>query len=131
RKHFLFYANTDSRDTTGVYAGTLSPPAYSLLFRSETNAVYSNLAGTESRRNGYLLFVSDRTLMGQKFDAEHLSLESDPMPLWEDIGALRSLSLAPISVSNNAVLVYQTLGPPTRQLVWMDREGKQIAAVKD
>lgn len=130
-KHFLFYAMTDSRETTGVYAGTLAPAGYQILFPSETNAVYSTLADTESRKNGYLLFIHDRTLMGQAFDAAHLSLGGDPIALRDDIGALNSLSLAPISVSNNAVLVYQTVGRPTRQMVWMDREGKQIAAVKD
>ena len=130
-KHFLFYAVSDSPGNSGVYVGTLSPASYRLLFPSETNAIYSTLADTQSRKHGYLLFIRDRTLMGQSFDAADLSLGGDPIELRDDIGALNSLSLAPISVSNNAVLVYQTVGRPTRQMVWMDREGKQIAAVKE
>jgi Tol biopolymer transport system component len=130
-KHFLFYAVTESHENTGVYVGTLAPPSYHLLFPSETNAVYSTLADSQSRKKGYLLFIRDRTLMGQSFDAANLATAGDPIELRDDIGALNSLSLAPISVSNNAVLVYQTVGRPTRQLVWMDREGKQLAAVKE
>jgi Tol biopolymer transport system component len=130
-QHFLFYAVTDLPETTGVYLGSFDPSSYRFLFPSETNTVYSAMAGASSRKNGYLLFIHDRTLMGQVFDAANLSLVGDPITLRDDIGALNSLSLAPVSVSNNAVLVYQTVGRPTRQLVWMDREGKQIAVVKD
>jgi len=129
--HFLFFALTDSRETTGVYAGSLSPAESRFLFPSETNAVYSTLADSQSRKKGYLLFIQDRTLMGQQFDASSLELVTSPKALRDDIGALNSLSLAPISVSNNAVLVYQIVGHATRQMVWLDREGKQIAAVMD
>jgi Tol biopolymer transport system component len=37
--------------------------------------------------------------------------------------------LTPVSVSSTAVLVYQTMGRPARQLVWMDRAGKQTGVV--
>ncbi len=130
-EHFLFYASTDSKESTGVYVGTIAPPAFHMLFPSETNAIYSTLADTPSRKKGWLLFIQDRTLMGQPFDTSNLSLGGDPRALRDDIGALTSLSLAPISVSNNALLVYQTVGRPTRQMVWTDREGKQLAAVRD
>jgi len=36
------------------------------------------------------------------------------------------MALAPISISTTRVLVYQGVGQPTRQMVWMDRGGKQI-----
>jgi Tol biopolymer transport system component len=124
--HFIFYVQTDAVETTGVYGGTVDPPEYHMLFASETNAVYSALPDSTGRKNGYLLFIQGRKLMGQGFNAPRMGLAGEPMTLADDIGAVRSLSLAPISVANNATLVYQTVGKPTRRLVWFDRNGNEI-----
>src|SRR4051794_29317457 len=130
-KHFLFFVQTDVPDTTGVYAGTLEPSEYHLLFASETNAVYSALPDSGGQKNGYLLYIMGRKLMGQGFNAPRLGLAGEPMTLADDIGAVRSLSLAPISVANNATLVYQSTGKPTRRLVWFDRNGNELAEVAE
>jgi Tol biopolymer transport system component len=127
-KHFLFFVQTDSAKDTGVYAGTLGKTDYQLLFPSDTNAVFSS---REGGKKGFLLFMHDRTVMGQPFDSSQLKLLGDPMPVVEDVGVRGSISLAPISVSAGGILVYQIVGSPTRQVVWVDRTGKPLAAVKD
>ncbi len=129
-QHFLFFAQTDAAETTGVYGANMEPPEYHLLFASETNAVYSALPDA-AQKNGYLLFISGRKLMGQGFNAPKMGLAGEPMTLADDIGAVRSLSLAPISVANNATLVYQSTGKPTRQMVWVDRSGNEVADARD
>ncbi len=131
-RHFVFFAMTNSPETTGVYAdSTTKPAAYKLLFPSETNAVYSAMAGSQSRQDGYLLFVRERVPMAQEFHAASLSPEGGPIAIGDPIGSLRSLSLSPVSVSNNAILVYQTVGDATRQLAWVNRSGRQIAVVRE
>ena len=125
-KHFVFYQQTDLAETSGVYAGSLDQPEYRRLFTSQTNAVYSAVS-PDSPKSGYLLYINERTLMAQQFNAGRLEIAEDPITLANEIGAVRSLALAPISVSNSGVLVYQGVGQPTRQMVWMDRAGKQIA----
>ena len=127
-KHFVFYQQTDLAETSGVYVGSLDRPEYHRLFASQTNAVYS-AASPDSPKTGYLLYINERNLMAQQFNAGNAwrSCE-EPVTLANDIGAVNSLALAPISVSATGVLVYQGVGQPTRQLVWMDRAGKQIAA---
>ncbi len=130
-KHFVFFVQTDLSDTTGVYAGTLDPPEHHRLFSSETNAVYSGGAAGNSSKNGYLLFIRDRHLMEQAFDISNLAMERNPFTLADDIGAVRSMALAPISVSGNGILVYQSVGKPTKQLVWLDRSGKQVGQVAE
>ena len=125
-KHFVFYQQTDSAETSGVYVGSLDSPSYHLLFPSQTNAVYS-ASDPNSPRTGYLLYINDRNLTALKFNSGSLETDGDPMTLATDIGAVRSLALAPISVSATGVLVYQGVGQPTRQIVWMDRGGKQLA----
>jgi hypothetical protein len=114
-----------------VYGGALDPPEYRLLFPSETNAVYSALPESSGRKNGYLLYISGRKLMGQGFNAPRMGLAGEPMTLADDIGGVRSLSLAPISVANNATLVYQSTGKATRRLVWFDRAGNELAESPD
>jgi len=131
-QRFIFFVSTDSAETTGVYGGSIaSPGSYWRLFASETNAVFSGMGDSGSRQNGYLLFVRGRTPMAQAFHASSLALDGQPISIGDNIGSLRSLLLAPISVSNNATLVYQTVGDATRQMVWMNRSGKQTAAVRE
>jgi eukaryotic-like serine/threonine-protein kinase len=130
-KHFLFYIQTENLETSGVYTGALDSTDYRLLFPSETNALYSALPDSDSQRNGYLLFINNRRLMGQAFHASKLTVSGEPVTLADDIGAVSSLNLAPISVANNGTLVYQSTGMPTRQLMWLDRSGTQLAAVRE
>ena len=130
-KHFVFFVLSDSPAATGVYTGSLDSPNYSLLFQSETNAVYSPPSASGSGDHGYLLYIRDRKLMGVGFNAAKLKIVGQVIPVGDDVGAVESLSLAPISVSQNAVLVYQSVSPATRQLAWVDRTGKTLANVAD
>jgi Tol biopolymer transport system component len=128
-KHFVFFVLSGSQTATGVYTGSLDSPGYTMLFQSETNAVYS--APAAAGKSGYLLYIRGRSLMGVGFNAGGLKLSGMPRVLQEDVGAVRSLSLAPISISANAILAYQSVGLATRQLSWVDRSGKPLAAVAE
>ena len=97
------------------------------IIGSQTNAVYSE--GDGDAKNGYLIFLRDRALYAQRFNTARLALEGNSSDLAQNVNGVMSMSLTPVSVSNNSVLVYQSLGDPTRQLLWMDRSGKQLAAV--
>jgi Tol biopolymer transport system component len=130
-KHFMFFVQTEATETTGVYTGALDSSEYRLLFPSETNALYSGLPDGQSQKNGYLLYIGNRKLMGQAFNAAHLSIVGEPVTLADDIGAVSSMNLAPITVANNGTLAYQSTGKATRQLVWMDRSGTQLVTVKE
>lgn len=129
--HFLFFVATESMETTGVYGGTMGSPDYRLIFSSETNAPYGARSEAEAARSGYLLYISNRRLMGQGFDPRKMATAGAASVLVEDIGAVNSLSLAPVSVSRNGTLVYQNAGKPLRQLVWTDRAGTPSAEVRD
>ena len=129
-KHFVFFVLTDVDETTGVYTGELGSPEYKQVFRSATNAVYSGVGGPDSQK-GYLLSIRDRSLIGQAFNWSKLAVEGEAITLAEDVGAVRSLSLAPISVSDNGILVYQSLGQASRQLVWMDRTGRAVGTASE
>jgi Tol biopolymer transport system component len=126
-KHFVFYQQTDLTETSGVYLGSTDPPEYHRLFTSQTNAVYS-AAAPDAPKTGYLLYIYERDLKVQPFNVSRLDITGEAFTLGNEIGAVRSMALAPISVSTTGVLVYQGVGQPTRQMLWIDRAGKQIAS---
>ncbi len=73
---------------------------------------------------GYLLFVRDKTLVAQPFDAKALKTTGEPVPLAEKI-ATDNVGLARFSVSSTGVLAYRT-GESGGRLLWRDRSGKDL-----
>ncbi len=130
-RQFLFFALTEDPRTTGVYAGSVGSPGYRFIFPSETNAVYSPAGRGLPESRGYLLFIRNRRLLGQPFETADLRVDGNPVTVADEIGTVPSLSLAPVSASRNATLAYQALGKPVRQLVWIDRAGIRLAAVRE
>ena len=124
--HFVFYQQTDLAESSGVYVGALDHPEYHRLFDSQTNAVYSPLSPNSPKVRIPALYPRAQS-DGAAVQFWPPEIAGDPITLANDIGAVRSLALAPISVSTTGVLVYQGVGQPTRQMVWMDRGGKQMA----
>lgn len=128
-RHFTFLALGAADKTTGVHAGDLPTKESRLLFRSQSDAVYSGDPDANPAKSGYLLFVQDGDVYAQGFNPSSLEMEGKPALFLRDVGAVETLSLAPLSVSSTGLLVYQTISPPTRELVWIDREGKQTGAL--
>jgi Tol biopolymer transport system component len=125
-KHFLFFVLDDMTEATGMYTGSLGSGQTQRVMTSSTNAVYAP-AGAKS---GYLLFVQDNgDLKAQGFDLGNLKTTGDPRLVAAGIGAVQSLALGPLSVSNNGVLAYQAVGTAHRRLWWVDRTGRQVTAV--
>jgi hypothetical protein len=67
--------------------------------------------------------------MSLAFSESRLQIEGEPVTLADDIGTFDSLSLTPVSISNNGVLAYQSAGRQTRQLAWVDRAGRILSFV--
>jgi Tol biopolymer transport system component len=78
---------------------------------------------------GYLLFVRDKTLVAQPFDAKALKTTGEATPLAEHIGT-DNIGLARFSVSRDGTLAYRT-GDSGSRLLWLDRNGRELNAVGD
>src|SRR3954469_20870258 len=76
--HFVFYLQTDSAQTSGVYVGSLESKQYHRIFASQTNAVFSAI-DPNAPKNGYLLYINDRNLMAQQFNAASFELVNAPV----------------------------------------------------
>jgi Tol biopolymer transport system component len=84
-------------------------------------------AGNAAVASGYLTFVRESTLFAQPFDADRLALTGEPFPLAENVEINTGSGVGAFAVSDTGVLVYQTMRTPISRLVWIDREGRQVA----
>jgi eukaryotic-like serine/threonine-protein kinase len=121
-KHFLYFVDwSNPKDTrpNGIYAGSLEggPP----------KLVSSDLAGNVEFASGYLLYVRDRSLMAQPFDARRLETAVPPVSVAEqEVGTDVSFSQSGYSVSENGVLVFQSMADSASRLAWFDSNGKEL-----
>jgi eukaryotic-like serine/threonine-protein kinase len=124
-RHFLYYI----LETHGVYLGSLDGAVKQRLLGADSNAVYAPSLSA-GRQAGYLLFMREGALLAQPFDARELRLTGEPFPVAERVGRDPNFSRGNFSVSDNGVLVYDpSLNRLNKQLVWVDRQGKQIGSL--
>ena len=122
-RHFLYTAvNQDSRKTV-VYAADLDSDQRKLIVAAASNVAYAP--------PGYLLFVRERTLMAQIFDAGKLQTLGDAVPIAEQVDAANGFERFQFSISQNGVLAYVAggSGSGALQLTWFDRTGKALGIV--
>jgi eukaryotic-like serine/threonine-protein kinase len=116
-KHFLYVRNSAGQ-MAGLCVGSLdSKPEEQGLAPLMPAGVVVGYA------SGYLFLVRDGTLSAQRFDTNTLRLEGDWIPLAENVAA------GAFSVSTNGVLAYRNGVAPTSQLLWFDRQGKQLGSL--
>ena len=79
---------------------------------------------------GYLLYVREQSLVAQAFDLASLATKGEPVPLAEGLGT-DAVGLAHFSGSLSGVLAFRAGETRNRQLVWVDRNGKELGAFGD
>ena len=116
-RHFLFFV-IGSPEARGVYLGQLDGLDTKRLFDADAPAV--------SAATGQLLFIREGKLLAQDFDPHRLELRGDPFPIAEHVAAGTKLS-----ASAAGPIVYRTPSADSgqRQLVWVDRSGREIDKV--
>ena len=120
-KHFLFLAIAPKVTDSMYRIGSLDSKETQPFAPAQSQITYVE--------PGYLLFLRDRTLVAQPFDAKALKTTGEPIPLAEQVGT-DSVGLARFSVSREGTLAYRT-GEMTDRLVWVDRAGKELETVGD
>ena len=108
-------------DDSAYWIGSLDSDETKMFAPAQTIVTYAP--------PGYLLFVRDRTLVAQPFDAKALKTTGEPVPLAEQIGT-DNVGLARFSVSRDGVLAYRT-GESGGRLVWVDRAGQELDTLGD
>jgi eukaryotic-like serine/threonine-protein kinase len=122
-KHFL-YLMEDSRSpaTETVYYASVDGRENRILFQSHSNVVYSS---------GFLVYIRAGQLMARPFNPSSGTLSGEPQVLASGVMEDSSTWHMDVSVSENGLLVYGSGASGDEQLVWVDRNGKQVGIVVD
>jgi len=114
-KHFIFYLHR-SQDN-GIAVGSLDSKVHKMLVRTNSSGEFAA---------GYLLFVRDGTLMGQRLNPRTLELEADATPIADHVNVNAGTQRSVFTVSNTGTLVYMGGGAASgSQLTWYDRTGQK------
>jgi Tol biopolymer transport system component len=118
-KHFLYLARGANVRT--LFAGSVDDPSLKAPIL-ETN-VRSAFA-----QPGYLLYVTEGTLMARRFDVRRLALAGQPVEVARRV-ATSSANDAAFAVSDAGVLVYSERVNAPGQLTWFDRVGRPLGTL--
>jgi Tol biopolymer transport system component len=118
-RHFLYYVPGGVPEASGIYVASLEDDAQAKRLLPDSTVARYVPSGVPGRSGGYLLFVSQTTLMAQQFDADTLTLTGRILAVAESVGRF--------SVSQNGALAYMA-GDETfqQELVWVDRGGSPL-----
>ncbi|HSA92676.1 MAG TPA: protein kinase [Terriglobales bacterium] len=118
-KHFVFLNRSAPGEVNHICAGSVDSKQWKALVDGDTVVGYVE--------PGYLLFIRSGALMAQGFDAGSLAVKGQPFVVVDKVGFDANLGRAQASISNDT-LIYQTgLALRDRELVLLDRAGKQVA----
>ncbi len=121
--HFLYWGGNptaSSQDTNGLFVGSLGDKAQRFLCQADSDALYAP--------PGYLLYLRDRSLMAQPFDAGNQKLAGEAFPVAEEVANRMSFRLGCFSSSHDGSLVYQTGENVRVQPVWLNASGGEAGA---
>ena len=124
-KHFIYLAIThdpSKAENNTLYYASLDGKENRPLFRCQSNAVYAA---------GYLLFARGDQLMAQAFNPSNGSLGSEPQTVAK--GVMNDIATwhMDASASEQGLLIFASGGNGDWQLLWMDRNTKQLSTIAD
>jgi len=119
--HFLYFA-APPLGSGRIYAGSMTTGESRFLVESDSKGVFAD---------GYLLFVKSGALLAQRLDVERLLLEGEPQVIGQQLTspAIVRRTDTPFSASRNGVLTFRGSAGVDGQLVWFDRQGRELGRV--
>ena len=108
------------RQEKGSWVGSLDSPEIKQILPDSSPAIYT--------KQGYIIFIRNDSLVAQEFDVDSLTARGEAFPLVSDQKTWTNFHR--FSASDNGTLVWQGTWKRDYQLVWYDREGKQVGTVE-
>jgi serine/threonine protein kinase len=125
-RHFLFvsYNQSNPKEESGVYVGSLDKRDIQLVSKD----IASNATYVEP---GYLLYVREGKLVAQRFELSQHRVSGEAVSVAEAVRFVSDRRIADFSAASGS-LILSSPSSAGRQLVWFDREGRQLGvAVAD
>jgi eukaryotic-like serine/threonine-protein kinase len=122
-RHFLYMAGSHSTgsksEANAIYVGALDSNEKTLLLQARSNVVYAS---------GYLLYMRERILLAQRFDAGSRRVVGEAIPVAEGVQYDPGYFRGVFSASESGVLFYAlgAAGSLATRLTWLDRAGKPV-----
>ncbi len=131
-RRFLYLRASPTTDASGIYAGSLDvkPEAQDLtpVVPTRSGPIFVPSAAGDP---GFLLFLRGATLLAQAFDHATLKLSGEAVPVADRV-ALNGVPgprYGHVSVSETGVLAYRQQESAYANLVWLDRNGRELGAL--
>ena len=130
-RHFLMVVSRGPEEKNGVYVRSLDGKENRRVLADVSSAVFAPPFHPGGDKAGSLLFIRNNALMAQPFDAGSAQTVDDPVPIAQGVFLTTNLTYAPVSVSENGVLLYESGGvdAANSRLAWYDRGGKLLGTV--
>jgi eukaryotic-like serine/threonine-protein kinase len=129
-RHLLYAIRTAHTELSGTYVASLGvkPEDQGRLqvLRANRNAWYTAEPGGHG---GFLLFLRDKALFAQRFDADRLRTDGEPLAVAEDVGGMVVRMSAGFSAAPNGALAYWSGEALLMQLNLVSREGATLRPV--
>jgi serine/threonine protein kinase len=126
-KHFLYFVNwsgPSNPQRNGLYIASLDSDA--------THQISSDIIGNVFFASGHLVYVHDRRVVAQPFDASRLKTTGQPLPLTQqEVDKFFDFWQSGVSVSQDGKLVFQSAADAPSRLVWYDSTGKEIGQLPE
>jgi Tol biopolymer transport system component len=122
-KHFLFFIRTTEPQKSGLAVGSLDSKTVQRFPEIDVSAKWAP--------PGAILFVRDGALMARRFDVGRLAFIGEAVPVANNVEYGPTWADNSFSVSSNGVLLFQSGGAETRNLVWFDRTGRKLGVLGD
>jgi eukaryotic-like serine/threonine-protein kinase len=122
-RHFIYTARAIDSEDTRIYVADIESADH----MKERRAVLSVDSNAIYVPPGYLLFVRDRTLMAQAFNAASFQIVGNAVPLAEGVD-FHNTSTYAFSASNTGVIAYLS-GARDAQMTWFDRAGQPLGTI--
>ena len=124
-KHFLYVAinhDTSKAENNTLYYASVDGKENRALFRSQTNAIYAG---------GFLMFARGDQLMAQPFDPASGTVSGQPVNVAKGVmNDITTWHMKATAFGDN-LLILGSGGSGDWQLLWLDRNGKQIGIAAD
>jgi eukaryotic-like serine/threonine-protein kinase len=122
-RHFLFVATSSQPEKNAIFIGDVeAKPATAgarRLMAGDSRPLYAP--------PGYLLFVREKNLMAQPFDAASVQFTGDIFPIVDHVASAPLRNIGAFSVSGGGLLVWGTDSASPRHLTWLDRRSRSLA----